>query len=131
MKFPTPMRVKMVRGNQWDNRKCYVECVKDANRLRKCTKTDKSEIATTSSGHREVSIISNAYHLNSRMPEKEINAEPMEELVEINLDEAEEDKKVKVEADLSDENRKKIIRCLKQNLDVFAWTHDDMVSINP
>ena len=32
---------------------------------------------------------------------------------------------------LPEEEKQELIEFLKQNLDVFAWTHEDMVGIDP
>lgn len=58
-------------------------------------------------------------------------SEPLKELFEIVLDEEEHNKKIKIGAKVSPENRGKIMERLRRNKDVFTWTHDDMVGIDP
>lgn len=54
------------------------------------------------------------------MPEKEVSAKPLKELMEIILDEAKQEKKVKIGAKLSTKNHAEIVECLRQNKDVLS-----------
>ena len=54
-----------------------------------------------------------------------------EELREVILDEAEPERKVMIGALLSSEEREELISVLRKNRDVFAWTHQDMVGVDP
>ena len=54
-----------------------------------------------------------------------------EELREVILDEAEPDKKILVGTLLSPGERKELISVLRRNKDVFAWTHQDMMGVDP
>ena len=57
--------------------------------------------------------------------------EKMEALETVELVEGEVDKTTKIGTTLSPEMRIRLIRFLKENLDVFAWSHEDMPGISP
>ena len=62
---------------------------------------------------------------------EEKEEERMEALETVELVEREADKTTKIGTTLSPEMRTRLIRFLKENLDVFAWSHEDMPSISP
>ena len=55
----------------------------------------------------------------------------MEALEIVELVEGEANKTTKIRTTLSLEMRTRLIRFLKENLDVFAWSHEDMPDIDP
>jgi hypothetical protein len=57
--------------------------------------------------------------------------EPTEKLEVVVLDDKKPDKTTNIETKMDGRMRKAIIEFLKGNLDVFAWTHEDMPGINP
>ena len=63
--------------------------------------------------------------------EKRIVAEPIEALESIPLDEHNLERYTRVRADLEKKNKKDLIQFLKKNIDVFAWSHEDMPGIDP
>ena len=62
---------------------------------------------------------------------EEKEEEKMEALETVELVEGETDKTTKIGTTLSPEMRIRLIRFLKENLDVFAWSHEDMLGISP
>ena len=54
-----------------------------------------------------------------------------EELREVILDETEPERKILIGTLLSSEERKELVSVLRKNRDVFAWTHQDMVGVDP
>ena len=62
---------------------------------------------------------------------EEKEEERMEALETVELVEREADKTTKIGTTLSPEIRTRLIRFLKENLDVFAWSHEDMLGISP
>ena len=58
--------------------------------------------------------------------EDRIKAQEMVELIE-----GEANKTTKIGMTLSPEMRTRLIRFLKENLDVCAWSHEDMLGISP
>ena len=61
---------------------------------------------------------------------EEKEEEKMEALETVELVEGEADKTTKIGMTLSPEMRTRLIRFLKENLDVFAWSHKDMLGIS-
>jgi hypothetical protein len=56
-------------------------------------------------------------------------AEPNEDLIKVAVDDP--DRVVKIGSQLLEESKAMLSEFLKKNLDVFAWTHKDMPSIDP
>ena len=69
--------------------------------------------------------------IDSRSPNEEATIGPIEDLIDLPVDDKEPSKVLKLGKNLSDEFREAILAFLKQNLDVFAWTHSDMEGIDP
>ena len=63
--------------------------------------------------------------------EKRIVAEPTEALENIPLDESNPERCTRVEADLNEKTKQDLVRFLKKSIDVFAWSYEDMPSIDP
>ena len=61
--------------------------------------------------------------------EKEENKVEALEIVE--LIEGKASKTIRIETTLSLKMRTKLIPFLKENLDIFAWSHEDMLGISP
>lgn len=55
----------------------------------------------------------------------------IEELEEISLDANDPEKKVLVDTQLTKMEKEELIRFLKENKDVFAWSHKDIPDIDP
>ena len=49
----------------------------------------------------------------------------------IPLDESNPERCTRVGADLEEKNKKDLVQFLKKNIDVFAWSHEDMSGIDP
>ena len=62
--------------------------------------------------------------------EKRIVAEPTEVLEDISLDENNPERCTRVEADLEEKIKKDLVHFLKKNIDVFAWSYEDMPGID-
>ena len=63
--------------------------------------------------------------------ERRIVAEPTEVLENITLDENDIEKYTRMGAELEENTKKDLVKFLKKNVDVFAWSHEDMPSIDP
>ena len=63
--------------------------------------------------------------------EKIIIAEPIEALENIPLDESNLKRYTRVGTDLEEKTKKDLVQFLKKNIDVFAWSHEDMSGIDP
>ena len=62
---------------------------------------------------------------------EEKEEERVEALETVELVEREANKTTNIGMTLSPEMRTRLIRFLKENLDVFAWSHEDMPGISP
>ena len=62
--------------------------------------------------------------------ERRIVAEPTEALEDIPLDEDDPGKSTRIGADLEGKIKKGFICFLRKNIDVFAWSHEDMPGID-
>ena len=63
--------------------------------------------------------------------EMRVVSEPIKVLEDIPLDENDPKKSTRIGADLEEKIKKDLIRFLKENIDVFAWSHEDMPGIDP
>ena len=63
--------------------------------------------------------------------EKRMVAEPIEVLEDISLDEKNLERCTRVGADLEEKTTKDLIHFLRKSIDVFAWSHEDMLGIDP
>ncbi|XP_017239882.1 uncharacterized protein LOC108212672 [Daucus carota subsp. sativus] len=71
------------------------------------------------------------FDLDPRLPMPVQNTGPAEDTVDIQVTPGSNDKILKIGSRLSPEVRGKLIEFLKGNLDVFAWSHEDMIGIDP
>ena len=71
------------------------------------------------------------YEMDPRLEDDEQRTTPVEELIEVPIDDYQPERQVKVGSGLGVEARNTLVEVLKRNRDVFAWTHDDMVGIDP
>ena len=63
--------------------------------------------------------------------ERKIVAEPTEALEDIPLDKDDPGKSTRIGVDLEAKIKNGLIRFLRENIDVFAWSHEDMPGIDP
>ena len=69
--------------------------------------------------------------IDSRSPNEKATAGPLEDLVDLSVDDKEPCKVLKLGKNLSDELQEATSAFLKQKLDVFSWTHSYMEGIDP
>ena len=69
--------------------------------------------------------------IDPRSPDKEGTTGPIEDLVDILMDDKEPSKVLKIGKNLPKEIRAAISEFLRKNLDIFAWAHSDMKGIDP
>ena len=101
VKFPTEHGVGEVQGDQLAARECYLAMLA----MDEQTQTISIE-------------------------ERRIVAEPTEALEDIPLDEDDPGKSTRIGADLDGKIKKDLIRFLRENIDVFAWSHENMSGID-
>ena len=63
--------------------------------------------------------------------EKRIVAEPIEALEDIPSDKDDPRKSTRIWVNLEGKIKKDLIHFLRENIDVFAWSHEDMPGIDP
>ena len=69
--------------------------------------------------------------IDPRSPDEEGTTRPIEELVDLPVNDKEQSRVLKIGKVLPDGVRETISNFLGQNLDVFAWAHSDMEGIDP
>ena len=69
--------------------------------------------------------------IDLQLPDEEVTTGPIKDLVDLLIDDKEPSKVLKLGKNLFDKLREAISAFLKQNLDVFVWTHSDMKGIDP
>ena len=62
--------------------------------------------------------------------ERRVMAEPTEALEDISLDEDDPRKSTRIGADLERKIKNDLIRLIRENIDVFSWSHEDMPGID-
>ena len=62
---------------------------------------------------------------------RKILVKPSEELDTIELEDGHPEKTTKIGASLPQKIKESLIQFLKNNMDVFAWSHENMPGINP
>ncbi|XP_074300718.1 uncharacterized protein LOC141632026 [Silene latifolia] len=106
LKFPTPWGTVTLKGDQEESRNSYTQALKATTKLP-------------------------SKQLQDRGTSTEYKEPPSEELDQIHLDEEHPDRTVLIGATCSKELRNRLIQFLKNNMDCFAWSHNDMVGIDP
>ena len=102
VKFPTEHGVGQVQGDQLAARECYLAMLAMDEQVQ-----------------------------TMNIKEKRIVAEPTEAFENTPLDESNLERHTKVGADLEEKTKKDLVQFLKKNIDVFAWSHEDMPGIYP
>uniref|UniRef100_A0A2N9HFP5 RNA-directed DNA polymerase n=1 Tax=Fagus sylvatica TaxID=28930 RepID=A0A2N9HFP5_FAGSY len=102
VRFPTEHGIGELKGDQATARECYF-----------------------------ASLGPEATHQTMKIDEGHKLVEPTEELEVIALDDDEPSKTTSIGTKMDRAIREAMISFLKSNLDVFAWTHDDMPGIDP
>ena len=102
VKFLTKCGVGKVQGDQLVARECYLAMLAMDEQVQKMN-----------------------------IEEKRVVAEPTESLEDIPLDENNPERCTRVGADLEEKTKKDLVHFLKKIIDVFAWSHEDMLSIDP
>ena len=101
VKFPTEYEVGEVQGDQLAARECYLAML---------------------------AMDEQAQTMN--IEERRVVAEPTKALEDISLDEDDPGKSTRIGANLERKIKKDLIRFLRENIDVFAWSHNNMLGID-
>ena len=102
IKFPTEYDVGEVHGDQVAERECYIAML---------------EI--------------NDHSQTMSIEEQQTVAEPVEGLEEILLDNSRPERKTRIGTLASPPIRQALMTFLRKNQDVFTWSHEDMLRIDP
>uniref|UniRef100_A0A2N9J1F3 Uncharacterized protein n=1 Tax=Fagus sylvatica TaxID=28930 RepID=A0A2N9J1F3_FAGSY len=102
LKFPTEHGIGEVRGDQVAARECYL-----------------------------ASLGSGGQNQTMSIEEQKVLVKPSGELATIELEDGRPERTTKIGADLPPKIRESLVQFLKDNKDVFAWSHEDMPGINP
>ena len=102
IKFPTEHGVRQVQGHQLATRECYLAMLAMDEQVQ-----------------------------TMNIEEKRVVVEPTKALVDISLDENNPERCTRVGADLEGKIKEDLVQFLKKNIDVFAWRHEDIPSIDP
>ena len=102
IKFPTNYGVGELRGNQVAARECYIAMLEIEDQQQTMC-----------------------------IGEQQALTEPMEELEEVNLDSSRPEQTTRIGTLASWSVRQVLTTFLRDNQDVFAWSHEDMPGIDP
>ena len=102
VKFPTEHGIGQVHGDQLAAKECYLAMLAIGEQVQ-----------------------------TMNIEEKRMVAEPIKVLEDISLDEKNSKKCTRVGADLEERIKKVLVCFLRKSIDVFAWSHEDMPSIDP
>ena len=102
LKLPIEHSIEEVRGDQVAARECYL-----------------------------ASLGSKGQNQTMTIEERKILVKPSEELDSIELEDGHPEKTTKIGANLPPKMKESLVQFLKNNKDVFAWSHEDMSGINP
>ena len=100
IKFPTEYGVGEVRGNQVAARECYIAMLEMDD------------------------------HQQTMCIEEQRTVEPVEELEEVTLDDSRPEQMTRVGMLASQSIRHKLMTFLRENQDLFTWSHEDMSGID-
>ena len=63
--------------------------------------------------------------------ERRFVAEPSEVLEDIPLEEGNPEKFTRIGTSMKEKMKRDLVQFLRENIDVFAWSHEDMLGIDP
>ncbi|KAL0345687.1 UNVERIFIED_CONTAM: hypothetical protein Sradi_4400000 [Sesamum radiatum] len=122
IKFPTPGGVGEVQGDPLQSRRCHVEAICKEQKWSVDEAPDQSppsKKGKTPEGE------------NPGEDEDPAKVQPAEELLNIEIIPENPDKTTRIGSHLDEEAKKEITLCLQRNVDIFAWTPQDLEGIDP
>ncbi|GKV29598.1 hypothetical protein SLEP1_g38507 [Rubroshorea leprosula] len=122
MKFPTPMGIATLKGNQEVARHCYLTSV---TRPQKNKDQPAENPPPKIHNNRQVMGV----EILDNRPKDETRAASGEDVEEVQIDETNQNKKTQIGTRLNPEERAELITFLPAKKDVFAWTSADMPRI--
>ncbi|KAL0413486.1 UNVERIFIED_CONTAM: hypothetical protein Sradi_1550300 [Sesamum radiatum] len=124
IKFPTPGGVGEVKGNPLQSRRCYVEAV---GKGQKRSPNEAFEGPPQGKRSREGDLKEDLDAGQGTPPK----VQPAEELLNIELVPRDTKKITRIGSQIDEILWEEVIKCLKRNIDVFAWTPQDLEGISP
>ncbi|GKV27692.1 hypothetical protein SLEP1_g36830 [Rubroshorea leprosula] len=124
MKFPTPMGIATLRGNQEAARHCYMTSVARSRRNKEVAPSPEAPQPEAPNTQQVMGV-----ELPDNRPEDDPRATPVEEVEEVQLDDNDPSKKTQIGTKLTPTEKEELVGFLKANKDVFAWTSADMPRI--
>ncbi|GKV35612.1 hypothetical protein SLEP1_g43858 [Rubroshorea leprosula] len=122
MKFPTPMGIATLRGNQEVARHCYITSVTQPKKGKDQIPEAVPQQISDNQQVIGVEIVDN-------QPEDETRAAPVEDVEEVHIDDRDPSRKTQIRTKLNPKERAELIAFLRANKDIFAWTSADMPRI--
>ncbi|KAL0401835.1 UNVERIFIED_CONTAM: hypothetical protein Slati_4213400 [Sesamum latifolium] len=124
IKFPTLGGVGEVKGDPLQSRRCYVEVVRKGQKRssKEAPRGDPYE-----KRGREGDLEEDLETDKSTPPK----VQPTEEFLNIELVPGDLKKTTRVGSQMDETLREEVIQCLKRNIDVFAWTPQELEGISP
>ncbi|KAL0445892.1 UNVERIFIED_CONTAM: hypothetical protein Slati_1717100 [Sesamum latifolium] len=124
IKFPTLGGVGEVQGDPLQSRKCYVEAV------RKGQKRNPDEVLKEAPSCKQgkEEEVEQGPETEKGTPPK---VQPIEEQLNIELILGDPDKTTRIDSRMNDDTRREIIQYLQLNIDIVAWTPQDLKGIDP
>ena len=102
IKFLTEYGIGQVQGDQLATRECYL------------------------------AMLAMDEHVQTmNIKERKVAAEPTEVLEDIPLDESNPNKFARIGTSMEKKTKQDLVQFLRKNIDVFAWSHEDMLGIDP
>ena len=102
VKFPTEYGIGQVQGNQLAARECYLAMM-----------AFDEQVQTMS------------------IEERRFVTEPTEVLEDVPLEEGNPEKFTRIGTSMEEKTKQDLVQFLRENNDVFAWSHEDMLGIDP
>ncbi|KAL0405434.1 UNVERIFIED_CONTAM: Retrovirus-related Pol polyprotein from transposon opus [Sesamum latifolium] len=124
IKFPIPGGVGEVKGDPHQSRRCYVEAVRKGQ---KRSPNETLEGPPQGKRSREGNLEEDLDDSQDTLPK----VTPAEELLNIELVHGDSEKITRIGSQIDETLREEVIECLKRNMNVFAWSPQDLEGINP
>ncbi|KAK4403212.1 Retrovirus-related Pol polyprotein from transposon [Sesamum angolense] len=124
IKFPTIGGAREVQGDPLQSRKCYVEVV---HKGQKRNKEEACKEAPPNKRVKDDEWMEEAKGAEGAPPK----VQPAKELLNIKLVPRDPEKTTRIGSQMENIVREKIIQCLRHNMDIFAWTPQDLDRIDP
>ncbi|KAL0313554.1 UNVERIFIED_CONTAM: hypothetical protein Sradi_5754700 [Sesamum radiatum] len=124
IKFPTPGGVGEVQGDPFQSQKCYIEAIRKGQKRR----MDEALKEPPSCKREKDDELDEEPKTGRGTPPK---VQPVEELLNIELIPRDPKKTTRIGSRMNDPTQKEVIQCLQHNIDVFAWTPQDLEGIDP